>query len=261
MDRIGLAAAVRLSARVEREADGADRRVPLAENEGVWAGRHDRRRLQPVAQAGRDLVHVSVVVVDEAADLLQCAVDHRQPKTGALAGFLGGEERLENTRLRFSRHAVSVVSDPQDDVCAWRHWRVGARRRFVESLQRGRQHQVAAARHRIAGVDREIDHRLFDLPGIAQNRWQVCSEFGPNLDVGAKQPREQPPQGADRVVQIEEPWFQQFLAAEGEELPRYRPGTLRGAANFFDVGARDMVRRNFRRAPAPSSRRWRSARC
>ena len=47
----------------------------------------------------------------DAARLPRHAIDHRQPKTGALADLLGGEERLERARrdLSFMPPPVSVI--------------------------------------------------------------------------------------------------------------------------------------------------------
>jgi len=52
--------------------------------------------------------------VDEAAALLDDAVDGGETETSALAGFLGGEERLEDAGLSGGVHAVASVGDGDD---------------------------------------------------------------------------------------------------------------------------------------------------
>ena len=74
----------------------------LARRRRRQGGRHRRRRrreVQPERRAPADLA----VDEHEPADLLQRAVHHRQPEPGAFADLLGGEERLEDVRLRFAR--------------------------------------------------------------------------------------------------------------------------------------------------------------
>ena len=53
---------------------------------------------------------------DVAARLLDDAVDGRQAKAGALADFLGGEERLEHLAEHVGRDAAAGVGDRQGRI-------------------------------------------------------------------------------------------------------------------------------------------------
>ena len=57
---------------------------------------------------------------DEAAGLLDDAVDHRQAEAGALADFLRREERLENLVAHVGGNAVAVVLDLDQHVVGGR---------------------------------------------------------------------------------------------------------------------------------------------
>ena len=64
------------------------------------------------------------VDVDVAAGLLDDAVDGGQAQAGALARPLGGEERLEDLRLRGRVHAAAGVAHRQHHVAAGLNLRV-----------------------------------------------------------------------------------------------------------------------------------------
>ena len=113
---------------------------------------------------------------------------------------------------------------------------MAAGERLVDDLARRRQHQPAAAGHGVARVDREVDHRLLDLAGIAEHRQRVAVQPRLHVDVGAEQARQQPRDRGDGLVEIEDARLEQLLAAEGEQLPRHRAGALGGAPDLLDVG-------------------------
>ena len=68
--------------------------------------------------AGRKILNVGALAepagdLDPALVLLDDAIDRRQPEAGALADFLGGEERLEDPRQMFRRNARAGVAHRQ----------------------------------------------------------------------------------------------------------------------------------------------------
>ena len=63
------------------------------------------------------------IAEDEAAGLLDDAVDHRQAEAGALADFLGGEERLEDLLHHVGRDAGAGVLDLDQHVVGRRRAR------------------------------------------------------------------------------------------------------------------------------------------
>ncbi len=74
------------------------------------------------------------VDLDVPARLLDEAVDHREPQPGALPRPFGGEERLEDARLRRGIHAEPRIGDRDLHVSACTH--ITLMRRVVLRLVR-----------------------------------------------------------------------------------------------------------------------------
>src|SRR5579862_1515033 len=56
--------------------------------------------------------------LDVAVTLLHNAVNGRQPHSGAFSFFLCGEERFEDSGVRFGIHADSVIRDSEEHVAS-----------------------------------------------------------------------------------------------------------------------------------------------
>ncbi len=65
------------------------------------------------------------VHIDEAAGLLDDAIDRRQAEAGALADFLGREERLEDLVDDLGRNSRAGVRDVDPDIIRRRHAFIG----------------------------------------------------------------------------------------------------------------------------------------
>ena len=103
----------------------------------------------------------------------------RRPSTGRARCpplRLGGEERLEDARLHVRRHADAGVAHAQLDERARRRSRArcACRRRrssrFAVSIA-----SLPPSRHRVARVEREVDHHLFELRRVGAHRPQVAA--------------------------------------------------------------------------------------
>ena len=81
----------------------------------MWRGRK-MRKTDALADFG--------IAEDEAAGLLDDAVDHRQAKAGALADLLGGEERLEYLLQHVGRDAAAGVFDLDQHIVGRREFAV-----------------------------------------------------------------------------------------------------------------------------------------
>src|SRR5262249_2605803 len=101
--------------------------------------------------------------IDETAGLFDDAVDGREAETGALADLLGREERLEALVQNVRRDAGPSVGDLDQHIVGRRHALVSVARAVSGSDVRGAHPELAAVRHGIAGVDREIDDHLLEL--------------------------------------------------------------------------------------------------
>ena len=139
---------------------------------------------------------------------------------------------------------MAGIGDAQHEVLARRHWRMFTRIRLAHRRPRGADHELAAAGHRVARVEREVDHRLLDLSRIPEHRQRPARQLGLDLDVCAEQPRQQPRDRGDRLVEIEHARLEQLFAAERQQLTRHRSGAFGGAPNLLDVGPRRMIRRH-----------------
>ena len=82
-------------------------------------GRQEDFEDRALAEAAGDL--------DPALVLLDDAIDRRQPEPGALANFLGGEERLEYARQMFRRDARARVAYRQTNKLPRPRFAIGLR--------------------------------------------------------------------------------------------------------------------------------------
>ena len=102
---------------------------------------------------------------DLAAGLPCETVDHRQAESGAHAHRLGREEGFEHALDHVRRHAGAGVGHAQRDVLAGRQVAL-AGDALVHELVGGLDGETSAIRHRVAGVDTEIEQRVFELVRI-----------------------------------------------------------------------------------------------
>ena len=139
---------------------------------------------------------------------------------------LGGEERIEELVALGLGHADAGVGEPQLDQGAVVDDDVGR-------LDRDR----AAARHRVAGVDREVDDHLLELRGVGANRAELRVEHRQELDVLADQAAEHHVHVGDDDVQVEDARLEHLAAAEREQLARERGRARRGLLDLLGVAA------------------------
>src|SRR5207302_3146928 len=93
------------------------------------------------------------VDIDEAAGLLDDTVYGRKPETGALADFLGREERLEDLVDDIGRDSGAGIRYGDPHVIRRRHPLVGEMTGLLRAHVGGPNRQLAAVGHRVAGVD------------------------------------------------------------------------------------------------------------
>src|SRR5262249_58801521 len=94
--------------------------------------------------------------VDEAAGLLDEAVDGGKTEPGALADVLGGVERIEDLIDHLGRDSGAGIGDLDQHVFADRHAFVLQAPALLGADVAGADGQHAAVGHGVAGIDREI---------------------------------------------------------------------------------------------------------
>ena len=116
------------------------------------------------------------------------AEDLAEAEAGALADRLGGEERLERAFPDFLGHAAAGVGDRKLEIFAGLDVAdgIGGHGHIL-----GGDRQAAVAVHRVAGVDREIEDRIFELVRIDEHRPGFGVEPGLDLDPLAQRAVEQ----------------------------------------------------------------------
>ncbi|KAF1853937.1 hypothetical protein Lal_00005148 [Lupinus albus] len=166
-----------------------------------------------------------------AAGLLGEAVDHRQPQSGALADGLGGEEGIEGLFDHVRRHAGAVVRHAERHILAGMHVLL-PRPFMVDPAVAGLDGDPAAARHGVAGVDAEVQQRVFQLRWVDHRRPQPGHADHLHLDARSHGALDQLQHAADQPVGVDRLRRQRLLAGEGEQpvgqrrRPPHRP--LRG---------------------------------
>jgi hypothetical protein len=98
-----------------------------------------------------------------SAGLLHEPIHLTQPQTRTLADLLGGEERLKSAGKPIRGHAMASVADTNEGILARRNFGIRAVIVPIERLIGCFHRQLAANRHRVSGVDRDIDEARFQL--------------------------------------------------------------------------------------------------
>ena len=111
----------------------------------------------------------------------------------------------------------------------------------LQSSIRSADGDLAAVRHGIARVDRQVHHHLFGLPGIGLGAAELRVERGDELDVFANEPAHQLRHVVDHEIQVEDSGRQHLLAAEGQQLAREAGGAVGGFLHFFHAGAQRIA--------------------
>ena len=174
---------------------------------------------------------------DVAVGLLDGAVDGGKAEAAALARRLGGEERLEEPRARLVVHADAGVADRQHHVGPGLHAHVLAGR-LVQIDIGGLDHQLAAARHGVARIGRQVDDHLlhlrrvgFDAPDAGQSSAGSARYCCPSRrrSIGSIV--------GDDVVEVEHARLRGRAAAERQQVPRQRGGALAGIDDLVHEAA------------------------
>ncbi len=149
----------------------------------------------------------------------------RKAETRTLAPFLGGEKRLENVGLDLLGHADPGVAERQQSVPSG-GLGAGFALLLAHKQIRRLDHQLAAVRHGIPGIARQIHDHLLKLHGIgfyfAEGRFELRAQFDLFPDESAQH-------GLNTFydfVQVNYPGLQDLTPAESQKLARQVGGVL-----------------------------------
>ena len=188
-------------------------------------------------QKGRALADLAVDE-DEAAGLLDDAVDRRKTEAGAGADLLGGEEGIEDPVQVLARHAAAGVRSPRSGIVARRQGLALALGDTRESASRCRCLIVSVPPWSMAS--RALTARLMmtcsSWPWSALTRAQVAAVGHLELDVLADQAAQQMRQLGQDVGQVEHLGLQGLLAREGQQLAHQVGRAVGVLLDLHDVG-------------------------
>ena len=178
---------------------------------------------------------------DAAAGLGDDAVDGGKSQAGALARRPGGEEGLEGTGHRLRVHAAAGVADgefrAQPRPGPGPH-RAGG---FAEVGRPGGERQDAPFRHRVAGVQGQVDQHLLDLPAVSKHRRQVRRRDEPQFDVRADAGLQHITHARQDRVQVDPLGPGGLPAAEQQKFPGQPGRAPGGGLDLLDVGSEQGV--------------------
>ena len=219
-------------------------RLVLGDQDGLMAAAHVARRRRRVDDLPRLLGQEDAkrgalaglrLDLEKPPVLLDDAVDHGQPETGAPAHLLGGEERLEDASARLVTHARAGVTHLEPDVAPGLGARVARERRLVEVDGTRLEGEQPAVGHGVAGIDGEVHHHLLDLGRIGEDQRQVRSRVDDHLDVLTDDPLDELHHVGERLVEVDEAAVELLPAPEGEQLPGEHGGATTGEPDVLDA--------------------------
>src|SRR5215468_4125695 len=117
---------------------------------------------------------------DVASALLHNSVHRRQSEAGTFALFLGGEKRLEDSRLSFPIHSNAGIRYREHHIRSRLDQRMLAAA-GIKILRTCLDKNLSTLGHRIFCIDHQVHDDLLELAGIGTSMAEVgrqpCSEF------------------------------------------------------------------------------------
>jgi len=211
--------------------------VVHAGRRGLGDRRHAGRLREEDAERGP--APERAVDLDDAAELADDPVDHRQPEPVTAAGAFGRHVGLEQARAGVLVHPLPVVGDAQLNPP------LGARRRRLRRRPAdagGDADPAAAVLQRVARVRDQVHDDLMQLRRVGEGdhrgRVEVDVELHVRREGGARQPERLAHDGGD----VDRAWRGAALPADGEDLLDQVARPQRGVADV-DLGVAEVAAR------------------
>src|ERR1019366_5208186 len=172
--------------------------------------------LRQVETHGRPMPKFAVEL-DMAARLFHEAIDHAQTEPAANARSLRRIEWLEGVLPYFLGHARAGIGYRKRDIPARQDLRIGGGVVLVD-LRLGRlDNEPASFRHRVAGVDRQVEECIFDLARIGHDRGQPLREADLDLHSLTETAPQKAGHASGKCVKIGWLRVERLAAPEGEQ--------------------------------------------
>src|SRR5713226_7401375 len=179
---------------------------------------------------------------DRAPMVLHDAVDNREPESGALPLWLGGEERFKDVFHCSRGHAASVVGDRQPDVGTFLEFGAGAGK--VGTYHDGFQPHIeyAAVLHSIGGIGSQIHQDLVHLRRVCRYGGHIGAEVSANFDLRRQARPQQLQDLLDNRREFDDFAFRFLLPTEGKNLANQLRGSRAGLLDLRQILLNGMVR-------------------
>ena len=124
----------------------------------------------------------------------------------------------KNVRPDLRRHAAPGVGHRQHHLPPGTDVSAVPQTRIVPFDVMGFDDQLAAVRHGVARIDRQVEDHLLDLTRIDLDRIELRIEDGREPHILSNQPFQHPFGGRHLAVEVDHPGRQNLLAAERQKL-------------------------------------------
>ena len=168
----------------------------------------------------------------KSAGLLKNAVDRGQPESGAFAWPFGREERFEQMPDDVGRHSRAGVAHRQLQKVSRLVRRMQPAVVLVERSTPGFDRDASATRHRVSGVETQIDDDLLDLAAIDLREGQRRGQHRRERDVLADETPQHRAGVLNDRVHVHRMRLEDRLASEEEQLSGEERRTLACVVNL-----------------------------
>jgi hypothetical protein len=184
---------------------------------------------------------------DAAARALRDAEHDRQAEPRPFPDLLGREKGLEDASLHLRFHAHAGVTDGEHDMRPRLRAQMHGRIALIQLDGSGLDRQLAAPRHGVAGIQRQVHDHLFDVARVSQHAPQLRCKAGNQVHVFSQDAAQHPVHHSHRLIQIDRLRRDDLLSAEHQQLSSKIGGAQRGLAYLCNIAARGVRRAQFRR--------------
>jgi hypothetical protein len=173
--------------------------------------------------------------IDSAVALLDGGIDRREAETAPILRFLRRKERLKDVRHVLRGDTLTGIGDTQQEVLSGREGSAVSRQRGIEGNRLGRQSDDPTVRHRVSGVEYEVEHDLLQPRSISTDHRPPGTWKEVKIDILREKPFDHRSLVLKNLISDDILLPKLLDPAEREKLSRQDRGTACGCENAFDV--------------------------